>query len=274
MSFERQVAFWVAALAVFVAVLWLLSDVLLPFVAGMALAYLLDPVARRAERLGIGRGISALIMVTLVIVVLVVAVMAGRARSSASSSSPSSTTCRAIWPSCNRSCPIRAGRGSPRFSAAQLPDAGKSVGALVTQGSGFIGAFWPRSGPAAGRCSRCCRCWSSRRSSRSICCSTGKRVVATVDGWIPLQHRETVHGLARDIDARDRRLRARAGGDLPDPGGVLCDRLDADRAQLRLPDRPDDRAAQLHSLRRRRHRISGRGDRRDRAVLAGLDVDR
>ena len=37
--------FWVAALAVFVALLWLLSDVLLPFVAGMALAYLLDPLA-------------------------------------------------------------------------------------------------------------------------------------------------------------------------------------------------------------------------------------
>ena len=27
------------------------------------------------------------------------------------------------------------------------------------------------------------------------------RMVATVDGWIPLQHRETVRGLARDIDA-------------------------------------------------------------------------
>ena len=56
MALERQFVFWVAALAVFVAVLWLLSDVLLPFVAGMALAYLLDPIARRAERLGIGRG--------------------------------------------------------------------------------------------------------------------------------------------------------------------------------------------------------------------------
>ena len=49
MALERQLVFWVAALAVFVAVLWLLSDVLLPFVAGMALAYLLDPIARRAE---------------------------------------------------------------------------------------------------------------------------------------------------------------------------------------------------------------------------------
>ena len=52
MALERQVTFWVAALAVFIAVLWLLSDVLLPFVAGMALAYLLDPIARRARTAG------------------------------------------------------------------------------------------------------------------------------------------------------------------------------------------------------------------------------
>ena len=62
MTLERQVMFWVAALAVFVALLWLLSDVLLPFVAGMALAYLLDPLAARLERLGISRGVSALIV--------------------------------------------------------------------------------------------------------------------------------------------------------------------------------------------------------------------
>jgi len=65
MALERQVTFWVAALAVFVAVLWVLSDVLLPFVAGMALAYLLDPIARRGERLGIGRAVSALTVLTL-----------------------------------------------------------------------------------------------------------------------------------------------------------------------------------------------------------------
>ena len=75
MSFERQVAFWIVALAVFIAVLWLLSDVLLPFVAGMALAYLLDPIARRGERLGIGRAVSALTVLTLVIVAVVVALV-------------------------------------------------------------------------------------------------------------------------------------------------------------------------------------------------------
>ena len=58
------------------ALLWLLSPVLLPFIAGMALAYLLDPLARLGERFGMSRGISALIVLTVVIVAVVVAVMA------------------------------------------------------------------------------------------------------------------------------------------------------------------------------------------------------
>ena len=76
MALERQVAFWVIALIVFAAVFWLLSPVLLPFVAGMALAYLLDPIALRAERLGINRAVSALLVVTVVIVALVIVGMA------------------------------------------------------------------------------------------------------------------------------------------------------------------------------------------------------
>jgi hypothetical protein len=47
MIVERHAAFWFAALLVLVAALWLLSEILLPFVAGMAIAYLLDPVVNR-----------------------------------------------------------------------------------------------------------------------------------------------------------------------------------------------------------------------------------
>ena len=49
MSFERQLAFWLATFIVVVLLLWLLSEILLPFVAGMALAYLLDPLDRTAR---------------------------------------------------------------------------------------------------------------------------------------------------------------------------------------------------------------------------------
>ncbi|WP_299814437.1 AI-2E family transporter [uncultured Roseibium sp.] len=55
MTLRRQVQFWLLSLAVFCAFLYVFSGVLLPFVAGMAVAYLLDPVCDRLERIGIGR---------------------------------------------------------------------------------------------------------------------------------------------------------------------------------------------------------------------------
>ncbi|WP_205520857.1 AI-2E family transporter [Propylenella binzhouense] len=55
LSFRRQAIFWSAALAAALAFLWLFSDILLPFIMGMALAYLLDPIADRLQRAGLGR---------------------------------------------------------------------------------------------------------------------------------------------------------------------------------------------------------------------------
>jgi hypothetical protein len=53
----RQVWFWLATAVAIVLALWLLHGILLPFVAGMALAYLLDPFANRLERLGLKRAL-------------------------------------------------------------------------------------------------------------------------------------------------------------------------------------------------------------------------
>ena len=50
--------FWVGGFAVCVLLVHLLSSILLPFVAGMLIAYFLDPVADRLEALSISRGIS------------------------------------------------------------------------------------------------------------------------------------------------------------------------------------------------------------------------
>jgi predicted PurR-regulated permease PerM len=55
-------------LAAVIAVVVLLREVLLPFVAGMVLAYLLDPLATRLERLGMNRLIATLTIVGLFIV--------------------------------------------------------------------------------------------------------------------------------------------------------------------------------------------------------------
>src|SRR5580700_2299051 len=68
MNLARPVAFWIAVLAAIVVAVVLLREVLLPFVAGMLLAYLLDPLATRLERLGMNRLIATLSIVGLFIV--------------------------------------------------------------------------------------------------------------------------------------------------------------------------------------------------------------
>ena len=50
--------YWGIAAAIFLLVLWFLGDVILPFVLGAAIAYFLDPVADRLERLGTSRAVA------------------------------------------------------------------------------------------------------------------------------------------------------------------------------------------------------------------------
>ncbi len=62
MQIERHIVFWIAALAAFAGLLWLLSPILLPFVLGMALAYVLDPLANRLAKRGLSRMVAASII--------------------------------------------------------------------------------------------------------------------------------------------------------------------------------------------------------------------
>ena len=48
--------FWLAAAIVFLLLLWLLNDILLPFVVGAVVAYFFDPVVMRLQQLGVDRG--------------------------------------------------------------------------------------------------------------------------------------------------------------------------------------------------------------------------
>ncbi len=72
---RRQVFFWLVALAFFVAFLMLFSSILLPFIAGMALAYFLDPVADRLERIGLSRLMATVVILVSFVVVFVLSLM-------------------------------------------------------------------------------------------------------------------------------------------------------------------------------------------------------
>jgi predicted PurR-regulated permease PerM len=84
MTLTRQMTFWVLTFVFGVLVLWVLREILLPFVAGMVLAYLLDPLASRLERMGVNRLaatltiIGAVVLAFVFLVLLFVPILAGQ----------------------------------------------------------------------------------------------------------------------------------------------------------------------------------------------------
>ncbi len=72
MSRQTRIAlFWLGALAAAIALIFVLRAILLPFVAGMALAYALDPVADWLQKRGVNRTVAALAVVVLIAILFV-----------------------------------------------------------------------------------------------------------------------------------------------------------------------------------------------------------
>ena len=69
---RQQLTYWSFAAAIIVFVLWFLGNVLTPFVLGGALAYLLDPIADRLERMGLSRGLSTALIAILALLLFLV----------------------------------------------------------------------------------------------------------------------------------------------------------------------------------------------------------
>jgi len=198
-AFERQVVFWLATLALFVLALWLLSDILLPFVAGLAIAYLLTPLTDRLERYGVNRLAAALIIITVVVLafvylILLVAPILGGQLTSFIGSVPGYV---------NKLQTLLNDQNKPwvqkLLGAGFNPSA--SISDLVSQGVGWLTTFLKS-------------LWSGGRALVSLFSLVvvtpvvafyllydWHRMLRTVDEAIPLNQRETVRALAREIDA-------------------------------------------------------------------------
>ncbi|HEY1309376.1 MAG TPA: AI-2E family transporter [Pseudolabrys sp.] len=198
-AFERQIVFWLAIVAVFVLLLWLLSEILLPFVAGAAIAYLLTPVTDRIERLGVNRLAAAFLIITLVVmaivvlILLVAPILGGQLTSFIDNIPGYVTRLQSLLSDPSRPW-IQKVLGAG-FSAD------KSFGELVTQGVGWLTSFLKS-------------LWSGGRALVSLFSLVvvtpvvafyliydWHRMIRTADGWIPVPQRETVRRLAREIDA-------------------------------------------------------------------------
>ncbi|MGB0720346.1 MAG: AI-2E family transporter, partial [Bdellovibrionales bacterium] len=61
---RNQILFWIAAFAGFVGFVFVFKSVLLPFVLGIAIAYLLNPMVRGLGKINVSRGPAALIILS------------------------------------------------------------------------------------------------------------------------------------------------------------------------------------------------------------------
>ena len=199
MNITRPVMFWVATLAVGLAAAALLRDILLPFVAGMLLAYLLGAPVNRLERLGFNRGAAALVIIGVFIVAVIVLIVL---------SAPFVGFEIAAFID---DFPVYIGRVHAFATDPARPRLRKIVVdgfGIVEQSSGDIARL------SAGWLTHSLRSlWSGGRavlSAFSLLVVTPivafylvhdwNRIIATIDALIPAEHRRTVRTLARDID--------------------------------------------------------------------------
>ena len=199
-AIRRQAVFWAVAAVLLLLLLWVLGNILLPFVAGMALAYFLDPVADMLERLGLSRLVSTTLILFAFILAFVLAMLI--------------------------IVPILANQTAGFLE--RLPDLVKSLQAMITsldigwlnkfmikdgsllqdnaselvkQGAGWIGAVISQ-------------LWASGQALLSIfsllvitpvvafyLLYDWDRMVAKIDAWLPRDHRNTIHAILVDIDA-------------------------------------------------------------------------
>lgn len=144
---RSQIVIWCTVAAVFLLILWFLGDVILPFVVGGAVAYFLDPVADRLQRLGMSRlwaTILICVVAVLVVILALVAVIPLLITQVSDLIQAAPTIFRDLQSSLNDRFPDAMEEGSPlRESIAQIGETiqsrgGELLGAVVNSASGVV----------------------------------------------------------------------------------------------------------------------------------------
>lgn len=197
--FRRQIRFWLISAIILAIFLYVFSGILLPFVAGMVLAYFLDPVADRLQRLGLSRLMATIVILFAFIVVLVLAfvilipVLASQMADFASKLPEYLTRLQSLITSFD-----------PRWLEEQFGvDADglrEGLNSLLTSGFGLLTTVFTS-------------IWSSGVALVSVVSLfvvtpvvafymllDWDRMVAIVDSWVPRDYVQTVRAIANDIN--------------------------------------------------------------------------
>ncbi|RWG37479.1 MAG: AI-2E family transporter, partial [Mesorhizobium sp.] len=198
-ALRRQIAFWLIVAVLLALFLYVFSGILLPFVAGMVLAYFLDPVADRLQRLGLSRLMATVVILIAFVVVVVLAfvilvpVLATQMADFARKLPEYLTRLQSLITSFDpKWLEQRFG-----VNAASLRE---GLNSLLTTGFGLLTTVFTS-------------IWSSGVALVSVVSLfvvtpvvafymllDWDRMVAVVDSWVPRDYVETVRALARDIN--------------------------------------------------------------------------
>jgi predicted PurR-regulated permease PerM len=199
MTLQRHLMFWSLGLVFLVLALWLLSGILLPFIAGMALAYLLDPLADRLQRLGLKRLPATLVIllcflsVFTLALVLLLPLMFEQLGQFIGQLPDYVKKLQAIIASPGQAW-LRDLLGNNMDSVQG------SLGDVVSQGvtwlTSFLGSIWAGGQAVLGIVSLLV----VTPVVTFYMLVDWDRMIATIDRFLPLEQRDTIRRLAREID--------------------------------------------------------------------------
>ncbi|MCO5730726.1 AI-2E family transporter [Rhizobium sp. SSA_523] len=196
---RRYVLFWLGALVLFIAFLLAFRTILLPFVAGMALAYFLDPVADWLERRGLSR-----LMATIVILIgfvlmfalalmIVIPLIISQFNQFAQILPEYVTKLQQLIASPENSF-------LPKWLVSQIETAKENFSSVMSEGAGFLGGLLSQ-------------LWNSGKTIIDVISLMiitpvvafyilldWDRMVGKVDSWIPRDQVVTIRQLAREMD--------------------------------------------------------------------------
>lgn len=200
MSVQKQFTVWLFVLVGLILCLYLFRGILLPFVAGMALAYLLDPMADAFERIGMSRmwsTVSILVLFLLFFIALLVIIVPTLAHQMQGFAENLPGYIASLQE-------LAAGLSAdilPKFlSEFDATNLQNNIKDLVGQGASWIGKLIQS-------------IWNSGQALLDVVALLvitpvvafyllydWDNMVEKIDNWLPRDHQETVRRLAREID--------------------------------------------------------------------------
>lgn len=196
----EQLRFWTVGVLLFAASLWVLSGVLLPFAAGLAIAYLLDPMVDGLERWRLPRWLATtlvllfFVLVLAAVIVLIVPLVQGQATQLIEALPSYAATVRErVVPAIERLVAglseedvSRLREAAGQYAGDVVSWAGTVVKGILTGGLAIVDvlsvlfvtpivAFY------------LLRDWD--------------KLVDSIDRWLPRSHAETIRAQAREVDA-------------------------------------------------------------------------